>query len=81
MHNSNISAKQPVISVDCKKKELIGNYKNSGREWQAVKNPVDVNVYDFVDKTNGKASPCGVYDIANNKIGRASCRERVYGFV
>jgi transposase len=57
----------PVISVDCKKKELIGNYKNGGREWQPVKNPVEVNVYDFVDKTNGKASPYGVYDIAKNK--------------
>ncbi|MDR1023802.1 MAG: ISAzo13 family transposase, partial [Prevotellaceae bacterium] len=62
-----IGVNQPVISVDCKKKELIGSYKNSGREWQAVKNPVAVNVYDFVDKTNGKASPYGVYDIANNK--------------
>jgi len=57
----------PVISVDCKKKELIGNYKNGGREWQPVKNPVEVNVYDFIDKTNGKASPYGVYDIAKNK--------------
>jgi transposase len=62
-----IASKQPVISVDCKKKELIGNYKNNGREWQPVKNPVNVNIYDFVDKTNGKASPYGVYDIANNK--------------
>ncbi|GHT79911.1 hypothetical protein AGMMS50262_23980 [Bacteroidia bacterium] len=61
-----IAVNQPVISVDCKKKELIGNYKNNGREWQAVKTPVEVNVYDFVDKTNGKASPYGVYDIANN---------------
>jgi transposase len=62
-----ISEKQPVISVDCKKKELIGNYKNGGKEWQPVKNPVEVNVYDFVDKTNGKASPYGVYDIDKNK--------------
>ena len=62
-----ISDNQPVISVDCKKKELIGNYKNAGREWQPVKNPMEVNVYDFVDKTNGKASPYGVYDIAENK--------------
>ncbi|GHS94113.1 hypothetical protein FACS1894207_1740 [Bacteroidia bacterium] len=61
-----IAVNQPVISVDCKKKELIGNYKNNGREWQPVKTPVEVNVYDFVDKTNGKASPYGVYDIANN---------------
>ena len=62
-----ISANQPVISVDCKKKELIGNYKNGGKEWQPVKNPVEVNVYDFVDKTNGKVSPYGVYDMAKNK--------------
>ena len=62
-----ISDNQPVISVDCKKKELIGNYKNGGKEWRPVKNPVEVNVYDFVDKTNGKASPYGVYDIAENK--------------
>jgi hypothetical protein len=65
-----IAANKPVISVDCKKKELIGNignYKNNGRDRQPVKNPVDVNVYDFIDKTNGKASPYGIYDIANNK--------------
>jgi hypothetical protein len=58
---------QPVISVDCKKKELIGEYKNNGREWQPVRNPVEVNVDDFIDKTNGKVSPYGVYDIENNK--------------
>jgi transposase len=62
-----ISENQPVISVDCKKKELIGNYKNSGKEWQPVKSPVEVKVYDFIDKTNGKASPYGVYDVKNNK--------------
>ena len=58
--------KEPVISVDCKKKELIGEYKNNGQEWTPVKNPTEVNVYDFIDKTNGKASPYGVYDIQNN---------------
>lgn len=56
----------PVISVDCKKKELIGEYKNNGQEWSPIKNPTEVNVYDFIDKTNGKASPYGVYDIQNN---------------
>lgn len=56
----------PVISVDCKKKELIGEYKNNGQEWTPVKNPTGVNVYDFIDKTNGKASPYGVYDIQHN---------------
>lgn len=57
----------PVISVDCKKKELIGEYKNNGQEWTPVKEPTEVNVYDFIDKTNGKASPYGVYDIQNNR--------------
>jgi hypothetical protein len=57
----------PVISVDCKKKELVGEYKNNGQEWTPTKNPIEVNVYDFIDKTNGKASPYGVYDIQNNR--------------
>jgi len=57
----------PTISVDCKKKELVGEYKNNGQEWAQVKNPTKVNVYDFIDKTNGKASPYGVYDIKNNR--------------
>jgi hypothetical protein len=57
----------PVISVDCKKKELVGEYKNNGQEWTPIKNPIEVNVYDFIDKTNGKASPYGVYDIQNNR--------------
>ena len=62
-----LSAGDPVISVDCKKKELIGEYKNAGREWTPIYHPVDVKVYDFVDKTNGKAAPYGVYDIGNNR--------------
>ena len=62
-----IEDNQPVISVDCKKKELIGNYKNNGKEWVKVKNPTEVNVYDFIDKTNGKASPYGVYDVNHNR--------------
>lgn len=62
-----ITSNQPVISIDCKKKELIGNYKNNGQEWVKVKNPTEVNVYDFIDKTNGKASPYGVYDVNNNR--------------
>jgi Rhodopirellula transposase DDE domain len=60
-------SKDPVISVDCKKKELIGEYKNNGQEWSLAKNPTEVNVYDFIDKTNGKACPYGVYDIKNNR--------------
>lgn len=58
---------QPVISVDTKKKELIGNYKNGGREWQRKGKPVEVNVYDFVSKELGKAIPYGVYDIMHNE--------------
>lgn len=60
-------ARNPVISVDAKKKELIGNYKNSGVEWQEKKNPVQVKVYDFLSEVQGKAIPYGVYDIVNNK--------------
>jgi hypothetical protein len=62
-----MSEKEPVISVDCKKKELIGNYKNAGREWEPVHTPQKVKVYDFIDKTLGKAVPYGAYDIAQNK--------------
>ena len=62
-----LSAEDPVISVDCKKKEPVGEYKNNGREWTPVGSPTEVNVYDFVDKTNGKAAPYGVYDIGKNK--------------
>lgn len=62
-----LESNDPVISVDCKKKELIGEYKNSGQEWTLSNNPTEVNVYDFIDKTNGKASPYGVYDIQNNR--------------
>jgi biotin operon repressor len=62
-----MSEKEPVISVDCKKKELIGNYKNTGREWEQSKAPQNVKVYDFIDETLGKAVPYGAYDIAQNK--------------
>jgi transposase len=58
--------KQPVISVDSKKKELIGNFKNSGRELRPKKDPIPVNVHDFKDKELGKVNPYGVYDITNN---------------
>lgn len=58
---------QPVISVDCKKKELVGNFKNSGREWEPQKRPAEVNVYDFMDKKLGKAVPYGIYDMCKNE--------------
>ncbi len=56
----------PVISVDCKKKELIGNFKNNGREWQPKGQNAVVNVYDFKSLSDGKAVPYGVYDILKN---------------
>lgn len=62
-----MSANEPVISVDCKKKELIGNYKNAGKEWEKSKNPQHVKVYDFIDEELGKAVPYGAYDIARNE--------------
>jgi len=58
---------QPVISVDTKKKELVGDFKNGGREWRPQGRPEDVRVHDFLDKTLGKAIPYGVYDLCNNQ--------------
>ena len=57
---------QPVISVDTKKKELVGDFKNGGREWQPKGRPEPVRVYDFADKTLGKVNPYGVYDQTAN---------------
>jgi transposase len=57
---------QPVISVDTKKKELVGDFHNAGHEWQPQGNPTPVRVHDFLDKELGKAVPYGVYDLANN---------------
>ena len=61
-----INAHNPVISVDGKKKENVGNFKNGGREYQKKGSPIEVNAYDFVDKELGKVTPYGVYDIAKN---------------
>ncbi len=58
---------QPVISVDTKKKELVGQYKNGGREWQPKGKPETVLTHDFPDKKVGKAIPYGVYDIRGNR--------------
>jgi hypothetical protein len=58
---------QPVVSVDCKKKELVGNFKNGGREWRPQGEPEAVRVYDFVDPEQGKALPYGVYDLSRNE--------------
>jgi len=58
-----LQANQPVISVDTKKKELVGAYKNAGQEWLPSGEPVKVKVHDFIDKVLGRANPYGVYDI------------------
>jgi hypothetical protein len=59
-------AGQPVISVDTKKKEMVGNYKNGGSDYRPKGDPQRVKVHDFVDQTLGKAVPYGVYDVAAN---------------
>jgi transposase len=59
-----LSTGEPVISVDTKKKELVGPYKNKGAEWRPTGAPEPVNVHDFIDPALGKANPYGVYDLA-----------------
>ena len=61
-----LAAHEPVISVDTKKKELVGNFKNNGREWRPEGTPELVNVHDFIDPKLSRAVPYGVYDITNN---------------
>ena len=61
-----IKAGDPVISVDTKKKELVGLFKNDGAQWRPTGDPVRVNVHDFPDPQLGKANPYGVYDVAAN---------------
>jgi len=56
----------PVVSVDAKKKELVGAFKNGGREWQPQGQPEQVNVHDFPDPALGKAIPYGIYDVGRN---------------
>jgi DDE family transposase len=58
---------QPVVSVDTKKKELVGDFKNPGQEWHPQGQPEEVRVHDFQDPKLGKAIPYGVYDLANNQ--------------
>ena len=58
---------RPVISVDTKKKELVGNYKNTGQEWQPKRQPTEVNIHDFVDPKLGKVITYGVYDLSLNQ--------------
>jgi len=61
------AAGDAVISVDTKKKELVGDFKNGGKEWQRKGEPEEVRVYDFIDPALGKVAPYGVYDVAANQ--------------
>ena len=63
---SALAENQPVISVDTKKKELVGDFKNNGREWRPKGCPEEVRVHDFLIKELGRAVPYGVYDLAAN---------------
>ena len=61
-----LAAGEPVVSVDCKKKELVGQFRNGGKEWRPASEPEQVNVHDFMDRELGKAIPYGIYDIGAN---------------
>jgi hypothetical protein len=61
-----LAAGDPVVSVDAKKKELVGRYKNPGREWQPQGSPEEVNVYDFLSQAEGRAIPYGIYEVGRN---------------
>jgi hypothetical protein len=61
-----LKAKRPVISVDTKKKELVGNYANQGRRWHAAKSAIKVNGHDFPDPSVPRAYPYGIYDLGRN---------------
>jgi transposase len=62
-----LGRKEPVISVDTKKKELVGEFKNGGRELRPKGNPEKVKVHDFLDKELGRATPYGIYDVGRNE--------------
>jgi transposase len=61
-----LGRRQPVISVDTKKKELVGDFKNNGQEWRPKGEPEQVRVHDFVDPELGRATPYGIYDLGRN---------------
>jgi hypothetical protein len=63
----NLRDGNPVISVDAKKKELVGSFKNAGQQWRPKGSPEEVNVYDFLSLAEGRATPYGVYDIGKNE--------------
>jgi hypothetical protein len=61
-----LAARQPIISVDTKKKELVGNFRTNGREWRRKGTPEQVNIHDFINRKLGRAVPYGIYDITDN---------------
>ena len=61
-----LAEEQPVISVDTKKKELVGDFRNNGREYRPHGKPEEVRVHDFLIKELGRAVPYGIYDLAAN---------------
>jgi Rhodopirellula transposase DDE domain len=68
-----LASGDPVISVDTKKKELVGRFAQTGREWHPEGEPVDVSTYDFPDQADGKAIPYGVYDLTDNSAWVSVC--------
>ncbi len=58
---------EPVVSVDAKKKELVGSYKNKGQTWRPAKDPEKVKTHDFIDRELGKVTPYGIYDLGRNR--------------
>ena len=74
---NHLAAGDPVISVDTKKKELVGQYKNAGTQWHPGGDPEQVKVHDFIDPALGKANPYGVYDLESAPIGQGRRRGRV----
>jgi len=69
----------PAISVDTKKKELVGDFKNAGRQWRPQGTPQAVRMHDFQDPALGKAIPYGVYDLLNNQGWVSVVRRRKMG--
>ena len=64
--DENLAQGNPVISVDARKEELVGRFKNAGREWHSKGEPEEVNVYDFLSMAEGRVAPYGIYDIGKN---------------
>ena len=71
-----MNAGQPVSSVETKKKELVGQYKNAGKEWYPEGQPEQVKVHDFIDPELGRANPYGVYDLGSNSAWVSSIPTR-----